>query len=77
MMFCLSPLLSCLPFSTGSRVTYANNALRADQLDQLVGDGALAIALGVGLEVAQVTDVAVLISWGTVCLAVGVDLDNC
>lgn len=45
-------LWPCLPFSTGSRGTYANDALRADQLDQLVGNGAFAVALGVGLEVA-------------------------
>jgi hypothetical protein len=30
----------------------------ADQLDVLVGDGSLAVALPVGVEVAQVADVA-------------------
>ena len=53
--------------------TYANDALGSDQLDELVGDRALAIALGVGLEVAKVTNMAVLVGWGTVGLAVRVD----
>jgi hypothetical protein len=53
--------------------TYADNALGADQLDELISGGALAIALTIGLEVAKVTNMASLISWCTVCLAVGVD----
>jgi hypothetical protein len=51
----------------------AEHAVRADQLDKLVGGGALGIALAVGLDVAQVTDVAVGVLGGTVLLAVGVD----
>jgi hypothetical protein len=51
----------------------AENTLRADQLDELVADGALGIALTVGLEVAQVTNVALLVLGGTVGLAVRVD----
>jgi hypothetical protein len=47
--------------------------LRADQLDQLVRGKALAIALSIGLEVAKVANMADLISWSTVCLAMGVD----
>ena len=53
--------------------TYANDALGANQLDQLIGDGSLSIALAVSLEVAQVTDVALLVAGGTVGLVVGVD----
>ena len=36
----------------------AQHGVFADQLDVLVGDGALAVALPVGVEVAQVADVA-------------------
>ncbi len=32
--------------------TYANDALGADELDELVLNGALGVALGVGLDVA-------------------------
>jgi hypothetical protein len=51
----------------------AKNALGADQLDELVRDGALGVALGVGLEVAQVADVALAVGGGAVGLVVGVD----
>lgn len=51
----------------------AEDALGADQLDELVGDGALGVALSIGLEVAQVTNVALVILGGTVGLAVRVD----
>lgn len=51
----------------------AEDALGADQLDELVGDGALSVALGVGLEVAQVADVALAVGGGAVGLVVGVD----
>ena len=51
----------------------AEDALGTDQLDELVADRALGVALAVSLEVAQVTDVALLILGGTVGLAVGVD----
>ena len=51
----------------------AKDALGANQLDELVGDRALSIALAVGLEVAQVADVAVGVGGSTVALAVGVD----
>lgn len=51
----------------------ADDAVGADQLDQGIGDGALGIALGVGLDVAEVADVAGLIGRGAVGLAMGVD----
>lgn len=51
----------------------SKNALGADQLDVLVRDGALGVALGVGLEVAQVADVALAVGGSTVGLVVGVD----
>ena len=53
--------------------TYADNALGADQLDQLVGVASLGVTLAVSLEVAQVTDVALVVVGGTVGLVVGVD----
>ena len=53
--------------------THADDAVLADELDQLVGDGALCVALAVRLEVTQVTDVADLVLGGAVVLAVGVD----
>ena len=51
----------------------AEDALGADQLDVLVRDGALGVALGIGLEVAQVADVALAVGGGAVGLVVGVD----
>lgn len=51
----------------------AEDALGADQLDVLVGHGALGVALGVGLEVAQVADVALAVAGGAVGLVVRVD----
>jgi hypothetical protein len=53
--------------------TYADDALGADQLDQLVGVASLGVALPVCLEVAQVTDVALLVVGSTVRLVLGVD----
>ena len=53
--------------------TYADDAVLTDELNQLVSDGALCVALAVGLEVTQVTDVADLVLGGTVGLVVGVD----
>lgn len=53
--------------------TYADNAVRTNQLDQLISHAALGITLGIGLEVAQVTDVALLILGCAVGLVVGVD----
>jgi hypothetical protein len=53
--------------------TYAQNALGTNQLNQLVLLGANGVTLSISLEVAQVTDVALLILGGTVGLAEGVD----
>jgi hypothetical protein len=53
--------------------TYANDALRTDQLDELVGGCALAIALGISLEVSEITYMANLIGGGTMSLGVRVD----
>jgi len=52
----------------------ADNALWTDQLNKLVLDRALAIALSIGLEVAKVTNVTDLVGRGTVCLAMGVEM---
>jgi fructose-1-phosphate kinase PfkB-like protein len=51
----------------------AQDALGTEQLDELVLHGAGRIALGIGLEVAQVTDVALGVGGSTVGLAEGVD----
>lgn len=51
----------------------AEHALGTDQLDLLVGDGALGVALGVRLEVAEVPDVAFAVGGGAVGLGEGVD----
>lgn len=53
--------------------TYANDGLGADQLDVLVLNAALGVALGIGLDVAQVTNVAGLVRGSTVGLVVRVD----
>lgn len=52
------------------------DALWADQLDVLVGDGSLAITLAVGLEVSEVTDVTLSVGWCAVGLAVWVDCET-
>jgi hypothetical protein len=57
----------------GPRSTYAQNALSTDQLHQLVLHGTSGIALGISLEVAQVTDVALRIGGSTMGLGEGVD----
>lgn len=54
-------------------LTYANNRLRANQLDVLVLDRALGVTLGISSDVAKVTNVAVLVGGSTVGLVVGVD----
>lgn len=51
----------------------ADDAVRADQLDELVLDGALGNALGVRGDVAEVADVADLVGRRAVGLAEGVD----
>jgi hypothetical protein len=56
-----------------NEATYADNALWADQLDEIVSDGALCVALGIGKEVAQVTNVTLGGIWGAVVLGEWVD----
>jgi hypothetical protein len=53
--------------------THANDALGANELDELVGHGSLGVALGVRLEVPEVTDVTVRISGRTMLLVERVD----
>lgn len=55
-------------------ITYTQDALGADQLDELVLHRADGVALSVGLEVTKVTDVADFILGGTVGLAEGVEV---
>lgn len=56
-----------------SMTTYAENGLSANQLDKGVLLGAGGVTFGISLEVAEVTDVTVLVSGSTVLLAMGVD----
>lgn len=65
--------VSFSPWPRSKSTTYANDALRADQLDQLICDRALAIPLAVGLEVSKITNMAVLVGGRSVGLAEGVD----
>lgn len=65
-------LCLCLALPTGAG-TYADDAVGADELDVLVRHGTLGVALGVGLDVAEVADVTLLVRGSTVLLAVGVD----
>jgi len=51
----------------------AKDALRSDELDQLVGDGTLSVTLTISLEVAQVANVTLAVRWSAVGLAVRVD----
>jgi hypothetical protein len=54
-------------------LSYANNALGANQLDELVLDASLSIALPIRLVVAQITHVAFLVGRSTVGRVLGVD----
>jgi hypothetical protein len=54
-------------------ITYAQDGLSANQLDKVVLLGAGSVALSIGLEVAEVTDVTNLVGGSTVGLAEGVD----
>ena len=51
----------------------AKHALRPDQLDVFVSHGALSVALAIGLEVAEITNMADAVRWCTVSLIVWVD----
>lgn len=55
------------------KTAYADDAVGADELDVAVRDGALGVTLGVGVDVAEITNVAGLVGGSTVRLAVGVD----
>lgn len=68
---CRTCLAKCSKFRPC--VSYADNALRTDELDELVRYGALGVALGISLEVAQVADMAVLISRRAMLLVKWVD----
>jgi len=52
---------------------YANNGVRADQLDKLVLDSGLGVAIAVDSDVTEVTNVTLLVARGAMGLAVGVD----
>lgn len=54
-------------------MTYANDGFGTNQLDMLVLNAALGVALSIGLDVAQVTNVAGGIGRSTVGLVVRVD----
>lgn len=54
-------------------MSYANDALRTDEFDELVGYRPLGVTLAVRLEIAQVADMAVVISWSAVLLVMWVD----
>lgn len=61
------------PISHPRGKTYTQNALRANQLHQLILHGANSVAFSISLEVAQVTGVALRIGGSTVGLGKGVD----
>lgn len=52
----------------------ANDGVRTSELEQVVGQGALGDTLAVALDVAQITDMAVLIGGCTVVLAERVEV---
>lgn len=54
----------------------AEHALGPDQLDLLVRDGALCVALAVRLEVAEIADVAFAVGGGAVGFGEGVDWEE-
>jgi hypothetical protein len=59
--------------NTCCNVTYANDALGSDQLDKLVLGRALGVTLAIEVEVAKVTNVALLVGRSTVGGVVRVD----
>ena len=54
----------------------SEHALRPNELDEGVGYGAFGIALFVGLDVAEVADVALGVGGGAVLFAEGVDWEE-
>lgn len=59
-----------------SGFSYANDGVGADQLNKIVLDSALGVAIAVDSDVSEVTDVTLLVAWGAVGLAVGVDCSH-
>lgn len=57
--------------------TYANDAVGANQLDEAVRDGALGVALAIGVDVAEIANVASFVGGSTVGLAVGLTGGSC
>ena len=57
----------------GKGKTYTNNALRADQFNEIVGLRTLSIALSISLEITKIPYVANFILRSTVCVAMRVD----
>lgn len=54
-------------------VTYANDALGPDKLNKRVAHGALGIALAISVNIAQVANVAGVVGWSPMGLAMRVD----
>lgn len=65
--------LACVSRDTCTVLSYANDGVGTNQLDEAVSDRALGVTLSIGLNVAEITNVAGLVGGGTVSLAVGVD----
>lgn len=59
--------------SKSFRNSYTDDALRSNELDELVLNGSYSVSLAIGLEVAQVTNVAFLVLRSAVGLGEGVD----
>ena len=56
------------------RNTYTKDTLLPDQLDQLILRAALSISLGIRLEIAQVSNVSLVICWCTMSLSMWVEM---
>lgn len=54
----------------------AKNALGTDQFDEIIGNGALGVALAVGFEVSEVADMAFGVRGGAVFFGEGVDCER-
>lgn len=67
--------LVCLLLEFDRWKSYSNDALGADQLDELVSDGPLGIALTISFEVAQIAYVTFVIRRSTVGLVERVDYE--
>jgi len=53
--------------------TYPQNTLGSNQLDQFIGHGSLRIALGIRLEISEITGMAFAVRGSTVSFGVRVD----